>query len=404
MGREWTTTEGQIFKVICPGYSGLSWGPDFRRAVIFKQGRKVKGDIEFHVHSREWVEHGHHRDLAYDRVILHIVWEDDMPGPTLTSVGCKVPVFVANGFLQDNCNVSLPCCDTGLASSPELLRNLLAQQGKLRFLCKALLTYRAFENIETEEALYQGIFQAMGYSENKDPFLKLACLVPFRILQRRASSLNKEERLDYIQKLYLVSSGIFPEEHRLSGILSSNPASYFGTALITRTGLKRSDWKFYGLRPANHPVRRLMAASSLIARNLDKGLVNGLALNISGLKDGELYPHKRLMVEDSMESSNTHLKASLLGRSRALLMLVNVILPFAYALGKKENNDMLFRRSLDLFRRCPSTGENIVIRHFRHLWGLRLKLNAQEEQGLLRLENFFCSQGKCNQCPLNIKD
>lgn len=402
LGNELTTTEGRNFKVICPGYSGLSWGPDFRRAAILQKGKSVKGDIEFHVGSREWVEHGHHRDLAYNQVILHVVYEDNMRSPTLTSLGSKVPVFVASGFLQNTRPVRfLPCRNPALAGKPELFKNILARQGELWFLEKALHIYRAFESVAPEEALYQGIFQAMGYSENKVPYFKLACLLPFAVLRKRASGLEKEARLACVQKLYLALSGLSPEEPLLSEIPLSKPLSDFGPAGVTGTGLKRSDWKFQGLRPANHPARRLRAVSFLIARYLDKGLVNGLVRTIGNLKSGEPYPHKCLMVEDSGESSNTSWKARLLGRGRAQLILVNVILPFAYALGKKEENSRLRRRALDLFRHFPSTGDNIILRHFRRLFGRRLKLDAQQEQGLLRLEKVFCSQGKCGRCPLS---
>lgn len=402
LGNEWTTTEGQRFRVIYPGYSGLSWGPDFRRAAILQQGKKVKGDIEFHVRSREWVEHGHHRDLAYNGVILHIVWEDDMPGPTLTSSGGRVPVFKVNGLLQNTgLKRSLPCCNPAISGSPELLRNILARQGKQRFLDKAALAYQSFESNGAEEALYRGILQAMGYSENKHPFYELACRLPFQAMRKRVSGLKKEKRRDCIQELYLAYSGLPAERPGLSETYPSNPALYFSHAVIPETCLKRSAWRFYGLRPANQPARRLMAASSLMARYLDEGLIHGVVRSITNLETGERYPHRWLMVEGNKESLNSSRKASLLGRGRALLIVVNVILPFAWALGKKEGNNCLRRRALDLFRRCPSTGDNIVIRHFRRLWGLRLKLSACEEQGLLRLEKVFCCQGKCGQCPIS---
>ncbi len=398
LGNELTTTEGHGFKVIYPGYSGLSWGPDFRRAAILQHGKRVKGDIEFHVRSRDWVEHGHHRDLAYNQVILHVVFEDNLRGPTLTSTGGKVPVFIAGGFLQNTMPVRfLPCRNPALTSRPELLRNILARQGELWFLEKALHIYRAFESVAPEEALYRGIFQAMGYSENKVPYFNLACLLPFRAVQKWASGLEKEERLACVQKLYLALSGLYPEESFLSEMLLPEPLP----AGAAGTGLKRSDWKFQGLRPANHPARRLRAASSLIARYLDKGLINGLVRIIGNLKSGEPYPHKCLMVENTGECANLSWKVAFLGRGRAQLILVNVILPFAHALGKNEENSLLRRRALALFRHFPSTGDNIILRHFRRLFGQRLKLDARQEQGLLRMEKVFCSQGKCGRCPLS---
>lgn len=398
LGKECNTTEGQSFRVIYSGYSGLSWGPDFRRAAILQEGKKVKGDVEFHGRSSQWVEHGHHRDLAYNNVILHVVWDDDRPGATLTSCGDRVPVFEAGGLLR---NVSsgflLPCCNR--RTTPPELKKLLALQGNLWFLAKASLAYRAFETVQPEEALYRGIFQALGYSENKAPFYKLACSLPFDRLRKQASNLKEKERLDYIKNLFFSSSGLF-YQGACSFISSSTKASYSGSPYIAAGSLKGSEWRLYGLRPANHPVRRLAAAAYLAARYLDGGLVSSLAQRIIELKPGDLYPHKLLVVEESPEPSLSYRKASLLGEGRALLIVVNIILPFAYALAKKEGNSKFRRRALDLFQRCPGTGDNIIIKHFRRLWGLPLKLKAREEQGLLRLEKAYCSQGRCGQCPI----
>jgi len=390
LGRELTTTEGQRFRVICPGYSGLSWGPDFRRAAIELRGRKVRGDIEFHVHSRDWVEHGHHRDIAYDRVILHVAWKDDMPGPTLTSGGVSVPVFAAGSAPHyPQPDRSLFCRGCATAGKPELLRSILARQGKLWFLDKARRNYEAFEKTQPEEVLYRGILEALGYSENKAPFYELAVRLPFRALRKDVRGLKREERLSRIRELYLASSGLMPG------------------AANTEISLTGSDWRLYGLRPANHPLRRLTAASCLIARYLDDGLVKGLVRVIGSLEPGEAYDYSRLMVGDDadreyrIQDMGYRGHSRPLGRSRALLIAVNVILPFAYALGKKEGGSLLRRRALSLFRRCPSSGDNIVIRHFRRLWGLRLKLSAREEQGLMRMEKAFCSQGRCGRCPVN---
>jgi hypothetical protein len=34
--------------------------------------------VEIHINSSHWYEHHHEQDPAYDNVVLHVVWEDDM--------------------------------------------------------------------------------------------------------------------------------------------------------------------------------------------------------------------------------------------------------------------------------------------------------------------------------------
>ena len=69
-----------------------SAGPDFRDAVIELGGRQVRGDVELHVLASSFRRHGHHRDRAYDSVILHVVFWDDDGESTCLASGRRVPV------------------------------------------------------------------------------------------------------------------------------------------------------------------------------------------------------------------------------------------------------------------------------------------------------------------------
>ena len=49
-------------------------GPDFRGAILLDAtGRARRGDVELHHRPAGWRSHGHHRDPAYARVLLHVV-------------------------------------------------------------------------------------------------------------------------------------------------------------------------------------------------------------------------------------------------------------------------------------------------------------------------------------------
>ena len=70
---------GKKVQIISPGYYNESdAGPDFSQATIIIDEIKWVGNVEIHILASDWVKHLHHFDPAYQTIILHVVWEDDM--------------------------------------------------------------------------------------------------------------------------------------------------------------------------------------------------------------------------------------------------------------------------------------------------------------------------------------
>src|SRR5690606_31242301 len=73
------TTDNKSVEIIHFGDYLATDGPDFFNAKIRIDGQLWAGNVEMHVKSSAWYEHNHEKDKAYDNVILHVVWEDDVP-------------------------------------------------------------------------------------------------------------------------------------------------------------------------------------------------------------------------------------------------------------------------------------------------------------------------------------
>ena len=71
------TVKGEKLEILFPGYPNSLAGPDFSQAKIYLDNLYWAGPVELHVHSSDWFRHGHQTDLAYDNVILHVVWDFD---------------------------------------------------------------------------------------------------------------------------------------------------------------------------------------------------------------------------------------------------------------------------------------------------------------------------------------
>ncbi|MFA6569884.1 MAG: DUF2851 family protein [Bacteroidota bacterium] len=72
------TSKGNRLQVLSPGRINVNAGPDFIDTAILLDGAVRVGNSEFHRKSSEWIQHEHHKDIAYDSVILHIVFEDNL--------------------------------------------------------------------------------------------------------------------------------------------------------------------------------------------------------------------------------------------------------------------------------------------------------------------------------------
>ncbi|MFC1977371.1 DUF2851 family protein [Chloroflexota bacterium] len=71
------TEGGEPIEIVYPGRLNDDQGADFRDAVIATSRGLMKGDVEVHVKSSGWRAHRHHRDVVYNRVILHVVMWDN---------------------------------------------------------------------------------------------------------------------------------------------------------------------------------------------------------------------------------------------------------------------------------------------------------------------------------------
>ena len=66
------TTDGRDLEIIDPGLHNSNAGPDFFNAKI-RIGKTVwAGNVEIHLKSSDWYQHGHHLDPAYNNTILHV--------------------------------------------------------------------------------------------------------------------------------------------------------------------------------------------------------------------------------------------------------------------------------------------------------------------------------------------
>ena len=183
---------GRRYRVIYPGRSSSGAGPDFRGAVLEEEGvGLVSGDVELHLDERDWRAHGHSTDPRYNGVVLHAVVSGEGGATTLQN-GNQVPVISLAAMLNGTGGEStrsplwelLSAHGYDCPDSPGELARSLGRAGDAWF-HNAVEGFRILLDAgeEPEQTLYAGIMEALGYSQNRQGFLDLARMVPYRRLK-----------------------------------------------------------------------------------------------------------------------------------------------------------------------------------------------------------------------------
>ena len=247
---------GRRFKVIYCGRPGTGPGPDFRDAVLEEEGvGLVRGDVELHVRQQDWEGHGHSTDPHYNGVILHVVAGMKGVFTTLQS-GRQVPVLSLGPLLEAALPSTRPPRDLWSLleahgyrppADAEEMGLLLDRVGDSWFLGERDGFLSLMKEEDPEQVLYASLMEALGYSQNRAPFLELSHRAPYGLLREAAAGAPEGQRLRVIEGLLLTTGGFLP-------------------AARNRKAMPLSSWRRFRVRPQNLPERRIMGFARVLDR------------------------------------------------------------------------------------------------------------------------------------------
>jgi hypothetical protein len=176
--------------------------------------------------------------------------------------------------------------------------------------------------------------------------------------------------------------------------------------------LPRGAWHLHGLRPANHPQRRLALAAHWLT---DEGLVAKLerwcasefkpALLADSLLETLQVPRDDFWSWHwTFRSARLAAPHPLLGGTRATDLAVNVVLPWLWARAAEGGNEAVRASLAARYFAWPAAEDNAVLRLARQrlLGGApaRVLRGAAAQQGLLQIVRDFCdhSNAVCDAC------
>ena len=407
------TRQGVPVRLIFQGRQGRGPGPDFRGAAIAgPSGVTLRGDVELHVRSSSFRAHGHADDPAYRNVILHVVFEDDTGADTPLFGGRTAPVVALAPWVARRADELRrwlaqpllwrePCHDAVMRMGVGGAGAALDATGERRFDEKVERLRASARAGGIDQALYEGLLEALGYGGNAPPMAALARLLPWRTLRDRAAGVADGPAFE---ALLLGSAGLLPSQRGHSGPLEDHVAACEGVFARARLpALPQGLWKLWGVRPENAPARRVAAAAALLARAGDPRSLLAVA-NASSTSEAVapllVAAAGYWRAHHDVCAGPCRLPPALIGRSRALEVVVNVLLPAACAAGDAA----AAARARALFGRLPRPavyGATRFIEQALASEGLRVPVGARRAQGLLALRNGWCTQGGCGRCALS---
>jgi hypothetical protein len=407
-----------------PGFASAEGGPDFRGAVLQLGNEKpISGDVEIDLQSSGWRAHGHDKNPSFKNVALHVVWENAQSNPSVPSVLAlknflDAPLAELALALENESGLpenlrgkcSAPLCEL---SEPQLIE-LLHAAAKVRFQNKANAILARAKNSGWEAALWENLFRALGYKNNIWPMQNLA--------ETRARWWRGANSAFEIQARLLGVSGLLPDEltrsQKYSDTFLRHAWDFWwrerdGLADCT---LPPTIWKFHGLRPANHPQRRLaLAAHWLANEKLISKIENWCGREIPDKKLSHSLHEIFAIEHDEFWSWHWTFKSArmpkpqpLLGAARVTDLAVNVILPWLWIRGAcarpPSGNEKILREVERRFFAWPAAEDNSVLKLARQrLLGTssaRILKSSAAQQGLMQVVRDFCehSNAICTGC------
>ncbi len=424
---ELRTDQGERVVVEDPGLWNLEPGPDFLGAAlrIGPDRRRIAGDVEIHVHPSDWKSHSHAADPRYARVRIHVTYFPGRTPPGALPAGAVQialkdalaanPLFSFESIdptAYPHARRGTPTlCHIRLKTwHPDRKAALLDAAGEERLRRKAERMAGAVADKGAGQVVYEELLSALGYKHNKAPFRQLAERVPLAALREEAGG---DAGVAYA--LLLGVAGLLPD--RTSPRWDRETKSF--VRALWDEWWKRKErwesrlvpkhaWRLAGLRPQNHPARRLMAAARLFTQKEDAAdqwvrlARRQPAECLDRIRDaleapGGTYWDRRLALSGPVQRR----PVALIGRTRADAVINNVVVPFLASQNLGKPFDAGILGSL------PAEADNQVVRQTAlSLFGAdhspSLYRSGLRQQGLIQIFHDYClnDRSRCAACGL----
>ncbi len=395
---ELKTAEGERLQIIHPGSINTNAGPDFLNAKI-KIGETLwAGNVELHLKSSDWLKHKHDENKAYEKLILHVVYEND------TDLSLNFPVLEIKNHIRPTLleryeelmrlDKQIPCQahlkDISPLRKTHMLERVLIErlERKTQEVEQLLLK----TNNHWEEVFYILIAKNFGLKINQVPFQKVAENTPLKLFAKHKNSLTQIEALLFGQ------AGFLEQNHEDDYFQELKKEYKFYGNLYSLKNIPPHQINFLRLRPANFPTIRLaqfakllFQSSHLLSQILETKDLKKLFKLFDVTASTYWNTHYRFGTESESDQAKT------LGKTFIELLVINTIIPLVFIYGKSKGENQYCVRAMTWLEELKPEKNNLT--KAMQLVGFDLK-NAKDSQALLELKTNYCDSKQCLKCRI----
>lgn len=394
------TAEGEPIQVFHPGNHNSHAGPDFSEARIKIGSLEWRGSVEIHIHASGWNDHHHGSDQAYEKVILHVVWENDKPvqrtdGTVMPTLMLKnrVDLSMWNRYKKLYTSAeAIPCSNSWSKIADITKLSMLEKTVVQRLEMKAALVKDLLvrNNHNWEETCLQLLAKNFGFKVNTEPMLQLAQGLPYKILLKHP---------EQIQALLFGQAGFLEKikEDEYSAILKREYALLSKKYDLGAKQLNQVQWRFLRLRPSNFPTIRIGQFAALLRKHqnlFSKIVESATAKDCIQLFDVDQPEYWKHHYQFGKKSKN---EIPSLGKSSIENILINSVAPLLVAYGRYSDDQTFVDRAVEILQSLAAENNKIT-----RLWSdMGHTVNsAFDSQGLIELYNNFCMKRRCLECVI----
>lgn len=427
------TTDGRDVEILDYGTVNKDSGADYKNARIRIENCVFSGDIEIHRSLRDWSLHNHKGDGKYNKVILQVVfWNGDFPGSAPLPVAMKsreIPTVILSEFLTKSIHdiwkdiinnpskeFRLPCFPGNKNMNTGLRKDWLESVSMKRLNYHAGRLSQRLEILEEidgtkrkkynwEKLFFEYTLEALGYSKNKEQFLKFAGNIEIEKI-KKAKLNNAETESLFFGMAGLLSNLKFKDDY-IEQVKENweNIKEKFKPAVMNK-----AEWNFFRLRPQNFPTVRIAYAVSLCREILHANFFRRLVFCFEKSKNTSRDLTDLFLNIQVSEYWKNHyvfgkkVSAGIksIGADRVHEINTNVVLPLMFLYSRIFGKNDLKEKVINYYISVKDKSENEITRVMQKQLGVKAA-TISESQGLIHLHNFYCVKGKCDDCSIGKK-